>query len=145
MINTASIAAFGGANGPQAYSAAKAGVLSLTQAAAVELGPALIRVNAICPGLILTPIQGDDLDALAPIFQKAQPLPEVGRAEHIASVALFLASEDAHFVTGATLVVDGGLIAAGGRVVELTGGDALKQAYGLFCGSTGQASKYTKL
>lgn len=145
MINTASIAALGGANGPQAYSAAKAAVINLTQTAAVELGPARIRVNAICPGLILTPIQGDNLDALAPIFHKAQPLPEVGRAEHIASVALFLASDDAHFVTGAAIVVDGGLTAAGGRVVELTSGDTLKQAYGLFAGSTGLPSTYIKV
>ncbi|MBP1684654.1 MAG: 2,5-dichloro-2,5-cyclohexadiene-1,4-diol dehydrogenase (2,5-ddol dehydrogenase) [Deltaproteobacteria bacterium] len=145
MINTASIAAFGGANGPQAYSAAKAGVISLTQAAAVELGPARIRVNAICPGLILTPIQGDDLAALAPIFERAQPLPEIGCAEHVAAVALFLASEDAHFVTGTAVVVDGGLTAAGPRTVQVVSGDALTQAYGLLSGSTGQPSKYTIL
>jgi len=145
MINTASIAALGGANGPQAYSAAKAGVINLTQAAAVELGPAQIRVNAICPGLILTPIQGDDLEALAPIFKQAQPLPEIGRAEHVASVALFLASEDAHFVTGTAVVVDGGLTAAGPRTVEVVSGDALTQAYGLLRGSTGQPSTYTTL
>jgi NAD(P)-dependent dehydrogenase (short-subunit alcohol dehydrogenase family) len=145
MINTASIAARRGANGPQAYSAAKAGVINLTQAAAVELGPAQIRVNAICPGLILTPIQGDDLEALAPIFKQAQPLPEIGRAEHVASVALFLASEDAHFVTGTAVVVDGGLTAAGARTVQVVSGDALTQAYGLLRGSTGQPSTYTTL
>jgi len=145
MINTASIAALGGANGPQAYSAAKAGVINLTQAAAVELGPARIRVNAICPGLILTSIQGDNLEALASIFEKAQPLPEIGCPEHIASVALFLAGEDAHFVTGTTVVVDGGLTAAGARVVQVVSGDALTQAYGLLSGTTGQPSTYKEL
>jgi NAD(P)-dependent dehydrogenase (short-subunit alcohol dehydrogenase family) len=114
MINTASIAGFSGDGGPMIYSAAKAAVISLTQSAAVELAPDFIRVNAICPGFISTPLaHGGKVDKIEPLFAKSQPWPEAGQGEHIAGAALFLASDDARFVTGEALVVDGGLTAAG--------------------------------
>ncbi len=114
IINTASIAGLSGGDGPQAYSAAKAAVINLTRATAIELAPFRIRVNAICPGGILTPlIHRGTPEPLRAFLQKFQPWPEAGQPEHIAGVALFLASDDAHFVTGAAIVADGGATACG--------------------------------
>jgi NAD(P)-dependent dehydrogenase (short-subunit alcohol dehydrogenase family) len=114
IINTASIAGLSGDGGPLVYSAAKAAVISLSQSAAVELAPDRIRVNAICPGFIVTPLaDGGDPEGTQRAFSKGQPWPDYGRGEDIAGAALFLASEDAAFVTGEKLVVDGGLTAAG--------------------------------
>lgn len=114
IINTASTAGLSGGSGPLVYSAAKAAVINLTRAAAVQLAPDRIRVNAICPGGILTGLteQGDP-EAAAKGLATFQPWPEHGKGEHIAGAALFLASEDAGFVTGEALVVDGGLTAIG--------------------------------
>jgi NAD(P)-dependent dehydrogenase (short-subunit alcohol dehydrogenase family) len=114
IINTASIAALSGDAGPLVYSAAKAAVVSMTRSAAVELAPDRIRVNAICPGYITTPLAaGGDMERTRESFAKAQPWPESGEGEHIAGSAVFLASDDSRFVTGEALVVDGGLTAAG--------------------------------
>jgi len=114
IINTASIASFNAGAGPAAYSTCKAAVLGLTRSAAVELAPARIRVNALCPGLILTPLleRGQQTN-LAEVLARAQPWPEAGRPEHIAEVALFLASDESRFVTGESLVADGGILARG--------------------------------
>jgi NAD(P)-dependent dehydrogenase (short-subunit alcohol dehydrogenase family) len=114
IINTASIAAFSGDGGALVYSAAKAAVLSLTQSSAVELAGDRIRVNAICPGCIVTPMStGADEEKTRALFASSQPWPDYGRGEHIAGAAVFLASDDAEFVTGEALTVDGGLTAAG--------------------------------
>ncbi len=116
IINTASVAALSGDAGPLAYSAAKAAVVSMSKSAAVELARDRIRVNAICPGFIATPLAAggeERLPATEQAFASAQPWPETGRGEHIAGAALFLASDDAGFVTGEYVVVDGGLNAAG--------------------------------
>lgn len=114
IINTASIAALSGDGGPLVYSAAKAAVVNLTRSAAVELAAERIRVNAICPGFIATPLaEGGRPEQTRERFAQAQPWPDYGRGEHIAGAALFLASDDAEFVTGEALVVDGGLSAAG--------------------------------
>jgi meso-butanediol dehydrogenase / (S,S)-butanediol dehydrogenase / diacetyl reductase len=114
--------------GEYPYSAAKAGLISLTQNAAVEFGPAGVRVNAICPGTVRTPIWRERLEAAPDIFERlAQwyPLGRVAEPEEIAAAALFLASDEASFITGATLVVDGGLTAGMGRMSrELAGGRA---------------------
>jgi NAD(P)-dependent dehydrogenase (short-subunit alcohol dehydrogenase family) len=140
IINTASIAGLSGGEAPHAYSAAKAAVINLTRAVSIELAPAKIRVNAICPGAILTPLlHRGSPEALEPILEKAQPWPEVGRGEHVAGAALFLASEDARFVTGAALVVDGGLTAAGANSMRvLNPNDAMMMVFGVDRGSTGQ-------
>lgn len=115
IINTASVAGLSGGSGPLVYSAAKAAVVNLTQASAVQLAPYRIRVNAICPGGILTGLTSmiGDPESTAKSLDKLQPWPEHGRGEYIAGAALFLASEDSTFVTGEALVVDGGLTAAG--------------------------------
>ena len=139
FINTASIAGLSGGDGPQAYSAAKAAVINLSRAVAVELAPQRIRVNAICPGLILTPLvhRGNE-EGMEPIAAGLQPWPEAGRPEHIAAVALFLASDEARFVTGEALVADGGLTAAGSGAAEKLGlGGAMYAAAGIDRGSTG--------
>jgi NAD(P)-dependent dehydrogenase (short-subunit alcohol dehydrogenase family) len=114
ILNTASIAGLSAGAGMHAYSTCKAAVINFTRSAAVELAPYKIRVNAICPGAILTPLVGRGREAqMATLFERGQPLPVAGRPEHIAAAALFLASDDAAFVTGESLVVDGGLTALG--------------------------------
>ncbi|HEY8551107.1 MAG TPA: glucose 1-dehydrogenase [Vicinamibacterales bacterium] len=107
--------------GEYAYSAAKAGLISLTQNAAVEFGPAGIRVNAIAPGTVRTPIWTERLQRDPTIFDRLAPwypLRRVAEPEEIASVALFLASDEASFITGTTIVVDGGLTAGMGRMLH---------------------------
>lgn len=117
IINTASVAGLSGGSGPLVYSAAKAAVINLTRAASLQLAPDRIRVNAICPGGILTPLTDrGNPGAAAGQLDKFQPWPEHGKPEHIAGAALFLASDDSEFVTGEALVVDGGLTAAGPNV-----------------------------
>lgn len=114
MINTASVAGLSGGAGPQAYSAAKAAVINLTRAVAVELAEDRIRVNAICPGGILTPlVHRGDPESAEQSLASLQPWGEAGRGEDIAAAALFLASDEARFISGEALVVDGGLTAGG--------------------------------
>jgi len=114
IINTASVAGLSGGAGPAAYSAAKAAVINLTRAAALKLAEHRIRVNAICPGGILTPLlHRGNPEAVKRRLESLQPWPEAGTGEHIAGAALFLASDDAAFVTGESLLVDGGLTAMG--------------------------------
>ncbi len=141
IINTASVAGLSGDAGPIAYSAAKAAVINLTRGAAVELAPDRIRVNAICPGFIATPLaeQGRPESTRA-AFAKSQPWPDYGRGEHIAGAALFLASEDAEFVTGEALVVDGGLSAAGPELSKKFSHISARESgkAGITRGSTGE-------
>jgi NAD(P)-dependent dehydrogenase (short-subunit alcohol dehydrogenase family) len=115
IINTSSMGGLSGDAGPLAYSAAKAAVINLTRSAAVELAPDRIRVNAICPGFIATPLAagGSDTSGTEREFASKQPWPEAGTSDHVAGAALFLASDDSTFVTGESLVVDGGLFASG--------------------------------
>lgn len=114
IINTASTAGLSGGFGPLVYSAAKASVINLTKASAIQLAPDRIRVNAICPGGILTGLtdRGNPEQA-AKAMDTFQPWPQHGEGKHIAGAALFLASDDGEFVTGEALVVDGGLTAIG--------------------------------
>jgi NAD(P)-dependent dehydrogenase (short-subunit alcohol dehydrogenase family) len=115
IINTASVAGLSGGAGPLAYSAAKGAVINFTKAVSVELAPTHIRVNAICPGGIATPLvaMGRSMDEIEASLATIQPWPEAGQGAHIAGAALFLATDDSRFVTGAALVVDGGMTAAG--------------------------------
>jgi NAD(P)-dependent dehydrogenase (short-subunit alcohol dehydrogenase family) len=115
IINTSSIGGLCGDAGPLVYSSAKAAVINLTRSAAVELAPDRIRVNAICPGFIATPLAagGPDISTVERDFATKQPWPEAGTGDHVAGAALFLASDDSSFVTGESLVVDCGLFASG--------------------------------
>ncbi len=117
IINTASVAGLAGGSGPQAYSAAKAAVINLTLTTADELAPHRIRVNAICPGVIFTPLAvGRHPERLAEAVAALQPWPDHGSGDDIAAAALWLASDESHFVTGEAIRVDGGLMAAGTRI-----------------------------
>jgi NAD(P)-dependent dehydrogenase (short-subunit alcohol dehydrogenase family) len=141
IISTASVAGLSGGDGPQAYSAAKAAVVNLTRAVANELAADRIRVNAICPGGINTPLlHRGNPEAMAGMLDHTQPWPEHGRPEDIAAAAAYLASEDARFVTGAALVVDGGLTATGGNLLRRQFGDGVLslQVVGVDQGSTGR-------
>ncbi len=100
--------------GNEAYSAAKAGLLALTRSLAVGLGPAGVRVNAIAPGTIVTPIWDDRIERDPGVLAAAArwyPLGRLGTPDDVASAALFLCSDEASWITGTTLVVDGGLLA----------------------------------
>ena len=98
--------------GESAYSAAKAGVISLSKTMAVDYGPEQVRVNAICPGTVITEGWRPALEKDPELFERIAeiyPLKRVGKPEEIANVALFLASDEASFVTGAVVVADGGV------------------------------------
>ena len=100
--------------GNEAYSAAKAGVINLTQGIAVRYGGHGIRCNAIAPGTIRTPIWQKRIERDPVVFQrlvKWYPLGRVGEPDDIANAAMFLASDDAAWITGTVLRVDGGLLA----------------------------------
>ena len=117
IINTASVHGMATVAGIAAYAASKHAVIGLTRAAALDLAPFNIRVNCIQPGAIDTPLMRSNLRAVGEEkeeFRKisaAEPLGRVGTAEEVARVALFLASDDASFITGAPIAVDGGLLA----------------------------------
>ena len=110
IINTASIAGILGGWGPHIYSVAKAAVIQLTKSTALELGPFGIRVNAICPGIIATPLAmgRGDRERFDEVMANDQPLKRVGEGVDIANLALFLASDESSFITGETHVIDGG-------------------------------------
>ena len=148
IINTASIAGLSGDAGPMIYSAAKAAVISLSKSAATELARHRIRVNAICPGFIATPLaEGGRRDETRERFATSQPWPEFGKGEHIAGAAVFLAGDDSTFVTGEALIVDGGVTAAGPELSKkfprTSGRDA--RVTGITKGTTGEAPELRRL
>jgi 3-oxoacyl-[acyl-carrier protein] reductase len=111
IINQASIAGMVAARGGAGYCASKAGVIALTRVAALEYGRYNIRVNAICPGAIETPMAQRIRKGQPPNPKAVQRISVLGRMaepEEIARVALFLASDDSSFATGAPFVIDGG-------------------------------------
>ncbi len=110
IVNVASIEASNPAPMHSHYAAAKAGVLMHTRAAALELGPRGIRVNAVSPGLIWREGLEEDWPDGVERYGKAAPLGRLGRAEDVADACLFLASPAASWVTGAELIVDGGVM-----------------------------------
>ena len=127
-----------GGAGSHAYSAAKAAVISLTENVAVELGPHRIRVNAIAPGVISTPLLHRGKPEKYEAQFTRQPWPERGDGKHIAAVAAFLCSNDARFITGETVKVDGGLLAQGVALWGTGSDNPLLRATGVNHGSTGR-------
>ncbi len=118
IVNIASyLGMYGGSGNTPAYCASKGGVIALTKSLAVKYGPDQIRVNAICPGFIKTPLNAHIIDAAPdPVAKEREmaaryPLRRLGRPDDIASAALFLASDASGWVTGITLFVDGGVTA----------------------------------
>ena len=117
IVNMSSTNGLGGEADYAHYNASKGGVLLLTKTMAVELGPHGIRVNAVCPGYIQTPLNAaisadlggkEFADAYA---SSSIPLGRAGRSSEVAAVYAFLASDDASFITGAEIVIDGGQLA----------------------------------
>jgi NAD(P)-dependent dehydrogenase (short-subunit alcohol dehydrogenase family) len=120
IVSTSSTAGVTGGLGPHAYTAAKHGVVGLTKSAASELGQHGIRVNAVAPGNIVTPMTADvvsgnhtDLATAHDHIETTSPLHRAGLPVDIANVALFLASDEAAYVTGQTLVADAGQTSSG--------------------------------
>lgn len=116
IVNMSSTNGLGGEEDYAHYNATKAGVLLLTRTMAVELGAHRIRVNALCPGYIRTPLNaaiaaGLEDDFVGAYVRDRIPLGRPGSAEDVAGAYAFLASDDAAFVTGAELVIDGGQLA----------------------------------
>ena len=114
IVNTASIAGLVGLSGTVAYVAAKHGVAGLTKAAAMEYAKSGIRVNAVCPGYIETPlIEGvfDQVEGYKETLESRHPLGRLGQPDEIASAVLWLSSDAASFVTGHNMTVDGGYVA----------------------------------
>jgi 3-oxoacyl-[acyl-carrier protein] reductase/meso-butanediol dehydrogenase/(S,S)-butanediol dehydrogenase/diacetyl reductase len=118
VVNTSSISATRPSAGETPYSAAKAGVIALTASAALEYGPS-IRVNAVAPGMIRTKLTQPLLDGLpdeVARYERTTPIARIGRPDDVADVMVFLCSDLARFVTGQTIVVDGGMTLHGAGV-----------------------------
>jgi NAD(P)-dependent dehydrogenase (short-subunit alcohol dehydrogenase family) len=117
IVNLASVSGMIGWGGSSVYSASKGAVIALTKFLAVEFAPVGIRVNAVCPGSVRTPMVEDNLRRLSDPAGTAQqvadlhPLGRMAKPEEIADTIVFLASAHSSFVTGTCLVVDGGLTA----------------------------------
>lgn len=117
IVNVSSVSGLGGDWGMSFYNAAKGAVTNFTRALALDHGADGVRVNAVCPSLTLTDMAGDikENKALLAKFAERIPLGRGAEPEEIASVIAFLASDDARFVTGVNLPVDGGLSASNGQ------------------------------
>ncbi|MEU1675754.1 glucose 1-dehydrogenase [Streptomyces roseifaciens] len=122
IVNTSSYAALAGMPFLTSYAASKAAVLAMTRVAALELAARGIRVNAVCPGAIDTPMTdpvaldpsadpGRAAGAAAAFYRKAVPMGRIGRPEEVARLALYLTADDSSYVTGQHFVVDGGWLA----------------------------------
>lgn len=121
IVNVGSVNARS-AFGQEAYSAAKAGIESLTRSTAVRYAPAGVRANTVVPGTVRTPAWDARIAANPDVLKEAArwyPLGRVGEPEDIASAIAFLASEDASWITGTTLLVDGGLTTSGFGLLEV--------------------------
>lgn len=125
IITVASVEGLNGTEGGSSYNASKGGVVLLTKNVAIDYGRLGIRCNTICPGFIDTPLLHDVMDAM-PEFKadvvRESKMGRMGKPEEIAGAAYFLASDDSSYVTGHTLVVDGGYTAGHSHgIVEMMG------------------------
>jgi NAD(P)-dependent dehydrogenase (short-subunit alcohol dehydrogenase family) len=114
IVNVASVIAFRGFLRNGAYAASKAGLLGLARCAAMELAPHRIRVNAIVPGPTRTPLTAEVMDDEAALarLERAIPMSRVGEPDDMTGAAVFLASDESSYMTGATVSVDGGFLVA---------------------------------
>ena len=110
IINTSSIVGLNGNVGQVNYAAAKAGLIGMTKTLAKELGKKGIRVNAVAPGFIMTPMTSNVPEKILEMMREKTPLRRLGEPGDVAHAYLYLASDEAKFVNGAVLCVDGGLI-----------------------------------
>jgi 3-oxoacyl-[acyl-carrier protein] reductase len=110
IINTSSIVGLEGNVGQVNYAATKAGLIGMTKTLAKELGKKGIRVNAVAPGFIATPMTSNVPEKILEMMKEKTPLRRLGEAKDVAYAYLYLASDEADFVNGAVLCVDGGLI-----------------------------------
>jgi meso-butanediol dehydrogenase/(S,S)-butanediol dehydrogenase/diacetyl reductase len=114
IINTASVAGLKSHPFSAAYCASKGGVVTMTKALAVEYGRKGVRINCLCPGGVETPMIGQfqlPEGANPAVLQRIMPLGRMGQPQEIAGAIVFLASEDASYMNGSVVVVDGGMIA----------------------------------
>ncbi len=138
IISTASIAGLTGGGGPHAYSAAKSAVINLSRSVATEMAHHSVRVNAIAPGAIITPLMhSGHAKKTEEMAHKITPWPRLGVGDDIANMALYLASDESEYVTGQVLVVDGGASALGPRMWDNRPGSAVMRRTGITRGSTG--------
>ena len=123
VVNVASVSGLRPTRGEAPYSAAKAAVVSLTRSAALEYAPE-VRVNAVAPGFIDTPLTAFAVDepTSADPIAAGTPLGRIGTADEVADVIVFLCSPLARYVTGETVVVDGGSVLGNPQVDEFLGG-----------------------
>jgi len=145
VLHTSSVSSQVGAAGPRAYAVAKAAVSHMAKVAAVDMAAYRIRVNAIAPGPILTEITGKDPVAAAKRLVGGHPWPDHGLPKDIADAAVFLASDNARFITGQTLFVDGGASADSSIERRLGRGDQWSTISGLHHGTTGEKSTIRRL
>ncbi len=110
IINTSSIVGLNGNVGQVNYAATKAGLIGMTKTLAKELGKKGVRVNAVAPGFIATPMTSNVPEKILEMMKEKTPLRRLGEAKDVAYAYLYLASDEANFVNGAVLCVDGGLI-----------------------------------
>lgn len=130
IVNNASVSGMAPTRNEAAYSAAKAGVIALTKSGALEYGPS-VRVNCVAPGHVRTPLTAA-FDQFPDVFEpveRAIPLGRRGEADEVAEVVLFLASARSSYITGQTIVVDGGI-----SLPQAGTDDALRELYARFSG-----------
>ncbi len=121
IVNTSSSLGFAGVPESSAYCASKAGIIGLTKASALDLAKYGVRVNCICPGSIDTKMQAKEFarsgrpNAMRKAYNKIYPLGRIGKAEEVAKLVAFLASDQSSFITGTAMLIDGGVFAQWGE------------------------------